>query len=370
MATSHIEPAKGMHVMNIHATPAAGALEVAVPDHPPVPAAKIGVLVVNLGTPTGTDYWSMRRYLGQFLSDRRVIEVPPLIWQPILNLAILSFRPQKSGHAYKAIWFEDTNESPLRRYTRAQAEGLAKTMGDIGRPIVIDWAMRYGEPSIDDRMEALRAQGCSRILVFALYPQYSASTSATAYDNAFRALAKMRWQPAVRTAPPYHDDPLYIDAIATSIERHLSATGFKPERLVASFHGLPQSYLEKGDPYHCHCAKTTRLLKARLAAGGHLAADDVVMTFQSRFGPQEWLKPYTEQTVRTLAKEGIRRIAIVTPGFSSDCVETLEEISIGVREAFFEDGGEAFEYIPCLNDSDLSIGLIDALVRRELQGWI
>jgi protoporphyrin/coproporphyrin ferrochelatase len=334
-------------------------------DHPPVRFGRIGVLLVNLGTPDATDYWSMRRYLKEFLSDRRVIETPRLIWWPILNLIILSKRPKSSGAAYEMIWNRERDESPLRTTTRSQAEKLAASIGGPQSPILVDWAMRYGNPSIGARMEALADSGCDRILVFPLYPQYSAATTATVNDKAFEALMKMRRQPAVRTVPAYHDDPVYIDALASSIKRHLSNLSFEPEVVIASFHGLPKEYFDKGDPYHCQSAKTARLLREALGYD----ETKLLLTFQSRFGRAEWLQPYTDKTVERLAREGIRRIAIVTPGFVADCVETLEEIAEQNKEFFLEHGGEQFAAIPCLNDSEEGMRVIEAVVARELSGW-
>lgn len=336
-------------------------------DHPRIETPKVGVLLINLGTPDGTDYWSMRRYLSEFLSDRRVIEAPSWLWQPILQGIILTIRPSKSGAAYASIWNEAADESPLRTYSRAQAEKLADWAGEAfaGR-VKVDWAMRYGNPPIAERLEGLRQAGCTRILLLALYPQYAASTTATAYDKAFDALKTMRWQPAVRTAPAYHDDPGYIDALAKSVEAHLAGLDFEPERVLASFHGLPKEYLIKGDPYHCQCAKTARLLRERLG----WPEDKLVLTFQSRFGPKEWLQPYTDETIRQLAGEGVKRIAVLSPGFSVDCLETLEEIAVEAKETFLENGGEKFSYIPCLNDSEAGLGVIQGLIRRELAGWV
>ncbi|HWJ73450.1 MAG TPA: ferrochelatase [Kaistia sp.] len=335
------------------------------PGHPPVARGRIGVLLVNLGTPDATDYWSMRRYLKEFLSDRRVIEVPKLIWWPILNLVILSFRPKKSGHAYASIWNKERNESPLRTITRAQAEKLAPRFADDER-ILVDWAMRYGTPSIPERLTAMKEAGCERILIAPLYPQYAASTTATVNDKAFEVLKAMRWQPAIRTLPPYHDDPVYIDALARSMEKSIAALDFEPELVLASFHGLPKEYLDKGDPYHCHCQKTARLLRDRLG----WAKDKLKLTFQSRFGRAEWLQPYTDVTVEALAKSGVKRLAVISPGFAADCVETLEEIAMQNGEIFHEHGGEHFAALPCLNDSEESIALFEHLVRRELAGWI
>jgi len=325
------------------------------------------VLLINLGTPDGTDYWSMRRYLSEFLSDTRVIEAPRWLWQPILQGIVLTVRPSKSGAAYRSIWREESNESPLRYFTREQGEKLAERAKALfGDRVLVDWAMRYGNPSIASKLEALTRAGCRRILLMALYPQYAASTTATAYDKAFDAVKSMRWQPALRTLPPYHDDPAYIEALAVSVEAQLAALPFQPEHVLASFHGLPKEYLEKGDPYHCHCIKTARLLKERLGwPDGRL-----IVTFQSRFGPKEWLQPYTDKTVERLAAEGVKRIAILSPGFSVDCIETLEEIAEQARESFLHGGGgQDFAYLPCLNASQPGMELLEQLMRRELKGW-
>ena len=335
-------------------------------DHPRVQAGKIGVLLVNLGTPDGTDYWSMRRYLKEFLSDRRVIETPRIIWWPILNGIILSTRPKKSGAAYASIWNTELDESPLRTITRSQSDKLSALAADIDERMVIDWAMRYGQPSIKDRLQALQQQGAERILIVPLYPQYSAATTGTVNDEVFRALMDMRWQPAVRTAPAYHDDPAYIDAIAASLTDGISQLDFEPEVVLASYHGLPQSYFRKGDPYHCHCMKTTRLVRETLGWSDTY----LKTTFQSRFGPEEWLQPYTDKTIEELAKSGTKRIAVITPGFASDCVETLEEIADEAGEIFHEAGGEHFAAIPCLNDSPGGMAVIKEIVLRELSGWI
>lgn len=332
--------------------------------HPPVRNGRIGVLLLNLGTPDATDYWSMRRYLHQFLSDRRVIEVPRLIWWPLLNLIILSTRPGRKGKDYAKIWNTARNEGPLKTITRAQAEKLAAALDD-GR-IVVDWAMRYANPSTDERIAHLQAEGCDRILLVPLYPQYAAATTATACDEAFRSLMKMRWQPAVRVAPPYHDEPAYVDAIAASVRASLARLDFVPEVLVATFHGMPQAYLEKGDPYYCHCQKSARLI--RQALGWPEASWRT--TFQSRFGNDPWLQPYTIEEVERLAKGGVKRLAMVAPGFSADCLETLEELDMENRGVFMEHGGEQFAYIPCLNDSDAGVQVIETVVRRELMGWI
>ena len=333
--------------------------------HPPIKHGKVGVLLVNLGTPDGTDYASMRRYLKEFLTDKRVIEWPKIAWYPILFGIVLNTRPGKVGKAYETIWNKERNESFLRTYTRSQAELMGKVLGDHP-DVIVDWAMRYGQPSIASRMEYLQKEGCERILVFPLYPQYAAATTATVNDKAFETLLKMRWQPALRTVPPYHDDPAYIDALAVSIEKHLATLDWEPERVLASFHGIPKSYFEKGDPYYCQCQKTARLLRDRLGwADGKL-----MVTFQSRFGPEEWLQPYTDKTVEKLAQEGVKRIAVLNPGFVSDCLETLEEIAEQAAESFVHNGGEKFAHIPCLNDTPEGMAVLEKVVRRELSGWV
>lgn len=335
------------------------------PDHPRLRFGRVGVLLVNLGTPEGTDYWPMRRYLSEFLSDRRVIEWPVAVWQPILQGIVLSTRPKKSGRLYESIWNRERNESPLRTFTRAQAEKLAAELA-AEETVTVDWAMRYGKPTIAERIAALQEAGCERVLAFPLYPQYSATTTATVNDKVFEALQAMRWQPALRTVPPYHDEPVYIDALAESIETALAGLDFEPERVIASYHGIPLSYFRKGDPYHCQCRKTSRLLQERLGwPEGRL-----LTTFQSRFGPEEWLQPYTDKTVERLAKEGVRHIAVINPGFVADCLETLEEIAVQNAEIFRHNGGENFFHIPCLNDSPAGMRVISTVVLRELQGWI
>ncbi len=333
-------------------------------DHPPVKFGKVGVLLVNLGTPDGTDYTSMRRYLKEFLMDRRVIEWSRLFWYPILFGIVLNRRPQKVGKAYEEIWNKDLNESYLRTYTRSQAEKMVERLKDLPN-VVVDWGMRYGQPSIASRIDALKAQGCEKIVLFPLYPQYAAATTATVNDKAFEALLKMRWQPALRTVPPYHDDPVYIDALAKSVEAHLATLDWQPDLLITSFHGIPQSYFKKGDPYHCQCMKTARLLRERL----NLPKDKLMVTFQSRFGPEEWLQPYTDKTMEALPGRGIKKVAIMNPGFVSDCLETLEEIAGEAGEIFHHHGGEKFTHIPCLNDSDEGMRVLENVVRRELSGW-
>ena len=337
-------------------------------DHPPVPARKTGVLIVNLGTPNGTDYWNMRRYLKEFLSDTRVIEAPKWLWQPILQLVILTTRPQKSGEAYASIWNTEKDESPLRTITRDQTDKVrARLEALYGDKVVVDYCMRYGDPSTGSKIQELHEQGCDRIVFFPLYPQYSATTTATANDQAYRQLMKMRWQPAFRTVPAYYDHPLYAKALAASVETAYAEMHARPDALVASYHGLPKEYLDKGDPYHCTCHKTTRLMKDALGWG---AEEEIVTTFQSRFGPKEWLQPYTVEKVAELAKAGKKHIAVMAPGFSADCVETLEEINEEIKEAFEEAGGERFDYIPCLNDDDAHIDMMEEILKVELTGWV
>jgi protoporphyrin/coproporphyrin ferrochelatase len=336
----------------------------ATPGHPGVAQRRTGVLLLNLGTPDATGYWPMRRYLKEFLSDRRVIEVNPVLWWFILNGIVLTRRPFASGEAYRLIWNKERDESPLRTITRSQSEKIAAQLSK-DPSIETDWAMRYGTPSVASRLEALQKKGCDRILLFPLYPQYSAATTATACDKAFDALKTMRWQPAIRVAPPYYDDPSYIGALASSIRESLAALDFEPEIVLASFHGLPKAYVEKGDPYYCHCVKTTRLLREALG----WAEQRLVLTFQSRFGRAEWLKPYTAQTIEELAKSGVKRIAVVTPGFAADCIETLEEMAIRGKETFLENGGEKYAALPCLNDSPAHIAALSEIIKRELSGW-
>lgn len=331
-------------------------------NHPPVPAPKVGVLLLNLGTPDATDYWSMRRYLGEFLWDKRVIETPRILWWLILNLIILSTRPQKSGAAYDKIWDKQANDSPLRLYSRSQAE---KLQARLGGQVIVDFAMRYGNPPMAERLRALKDKGCERIVLFPLYPQYSAPTTATANDKAFGVLKAMRWQPAIRTVPPYFQTEAYVSALANSVETGVAALDFEPDLVITSYHGMPQSYLEKGDPYHCHCLKTTRLVREKLG----WPAEKLMVTFQSRFGPAEWLKPYTDEMLMALPGKGINKIAVLSPSFSVDCLETLEELAITGREQFIGAGGTHFAYIPCLNDSEPGMDVIETVVRNELKGW-
>ncbi len=333
--------------------------------HPPLAQDRIGVLLLNLGTPEATGYWPMRRYLKEFLSDRRVIEVNPAVWWFVLNVIVLSRRPFTSGAAYRLIWNKARNESPLRTITRSQSEKIAALLSKDTR-IEVDWAMRYGNPAIKSRLEALQRAGCGRILLFPLYPQYSAATVATACDKVFDALKTMRWQPAIRVAPPYFGDPAYIEALAVSTRENLAALDFQPEIVLASFHGLPQDYFEKGDPYYCHCVETIRLLREALG----WPQEQLLLTFQSRFGSAEWLKPYTAETIEKLAKSGVKRLAVITPGFAADCVETLEEMGIRGAELFHKHGGENFAALPCLNDSEAGIAALFAILKRELGGWV
>lgn len=336
-------------------------------DHPPAKSGRIGVLLMNLGTPEGTTYWPMRRYLKEFLSDRRVIETPRLLWWPILNLIILTKRPSAKGRDYATIWNKELDEGPLKTITRSQAEKVTAHLKNIaGDKITVDWAMRYGKPEVRERIQALLDQGCDRILLVPLYPQYAAATTATACDKAFEALMRMRWQPTIRVSPPYHDDPVYIGAVVDSLKAELAKLAFEPEIIIASFHGVPKDYHLKGDPYHCQCQKTVRLMREALG----LPPERLLLTFQSRFGRAEWLQPYTDMTVKGLAEKGVKRLAVITPGFSADCLETLEEIAGENAEIFREHGGEHFAAIPCLNDSPEGMRVIEHIVRRELQGWI
>jgi ferrochelatase len=334
------------------------------PGHPVLPGRRIGVLLVNLGTPDATDYWSMRRYLKEFLSDPRVIEENRFKWWLVLNLIILTVRPGRKGRDYDKIWNKELNESPLKTTTRSQAEKLVALLPD--RVLLVDWAMRYGNPSIPSRLKAMQNQGCDRILVVPLYPQYAAATTATVCDKVFETLARMRWQPALRVAPAYYEERVYIEAISASLEQSLAGLTFKPDVIIASFHGMPESYLHNGDPYYCQCAKTARLLREKLRTD----ESKLMMTFQSRFGTAEWLKPYTDATVKALAEKGVKNLAVITPGFAADCLETLEEIAMENAEIFRHAGGENFAAIPCLNDSEGGMAVIRDIVLRELRGWI
>ncbi len=336
-------------------------------DHPALKPARVGVLLANLGTPDNYDYWSMRRYLNEFLSDRRVIDYSPWIWQPLLQLVILSKRPFSSGANYKEIWNHEAGESPLMTITKAQTEKIrAELATRYGDDVVVDFCMRYGNPSTQSKVREMLDQGCRKILFFPLYPQYAGATTATANDQFFRALMDEKWQPPVRTVPAYFEHPAYVEALAQSVERGYAALDHKPDLLVASYHGVPRRYLMEGDPYHCQCQKTTRLLRERLGWG----KDEVVTTFQSRFGPEEWLKPYTVDEVARLAEAGKKRIAVIAPAFSADCIETLEEINGEIRESFMHAGGESFTYIPCLNDDDAHVAALVSVVEDNLRGWI
>jgi ferrochelatase len=333
--------------------------------HPPVKSGKTGVLLVNLGTPEGTSYWPMRAYLKEFLSDRRVIETPRWLWWPILNLIVLTKRPGPKGRDYQTIWNKERDEGPLKTITRDQAAKLSTRLGDLDN-VVVDWAMRYGHPSIASKIDALHEAGCERLVVVPMYPQYAAATTATVGDKVFDKLKTMRWQPALRIAPPWHDDPTYITALAATMKTHLKTLKWKPDVILASFHGIPKSYFKKGDPYFCHCSKTARLLRDELG----LDETKLIMTFQSRFGPEEWLQPYTDKTVGALADAGVKNLAVVTPGFTADCLETIEEIGVENAEIFLHKGGENFTAIPCLNDSEPGMDVIEAVTRRELMGWV
>ena len=327
-------------------------------DHPSIKFGKTGVLIVNLGTPDSTSWLDIRKYLKEFLSDRRVIEVNPIIWQIILNLFILTFRPSKTAKAYKEIWMKKENISPLLYYTKKQAEKLSTYIKKENT--VIDFAMRYGNPSIKSKISKLHEQGCENLVILPLYPQYAAATTATVCDEVYRVLMKMRWQPSLKIIPHYESDSLYIDALVNSINKKISEINWKPDLIIASYHGIPKKYFDKGDPYHCYCHKTTRLISEKFNS------IEIKTTFQSRFGPQEWLKPYTDKTLENLPKEGKKNILTICPGFSSDCVETLEEILIQGKESFINSGGKNFDMIPCLNDSDDHILLLKSLIERSI----
>ena len=336
------------------------------PDAAPAPAGKIGVLLVNLGTPDAADAAAVRRYLKEFLTDPRVIENQGPLWDIVLNGIILRIRPRRKARDYAKIWNREKNESPLKTITRSQAEKLGRMLEPFGSHILVDWAMRYGNPSIAARLGELVAQGCERILILPLYPQYCAATTATVGDEVFRVLTRMRCQPAVRFAPPYYNDALYIDALASSSRAAVSGLGFEPDVILASFHGIPQAYVDKGDPYYVHCIETMRLLRGKLA----LDETKLLLTFQSRFGRAQWLEPATDQTVKQLAQKGVKNIAVITPGFSADCLETLEEIAVENAHIFKRHGGANFAAIPCLNDSPPGMQVIAQIVERELKGWL
>lgn len=333
-------------------------------DHPPIKAEKIGVLILNLGTPDATDYFSMRRYLSEFLSDQRVIDYPKWLWQPLLQGVILSTRPFRSGAAYRKIWNKDKNESPLKTYSHALTEKISSHFNP--QDVIFEWGMRYGNPSTESAIQSLVNQGCRKILFFTLYPQYSAPTMATAYDRCFDILKTLKWQPSVRTASPYYDDDAYITVLADSIVAHLQTQKVTPEVILTSFHGVPKRYLLEGDPYHCMCCKTSRLVREKMG----WSEDKWINTFQSRFGPAEWLQPYTDKTIEKLAHDGVKNIAIVSPAFAVDCIETLEELAMEGRDDFIAHGGETYTYIPCLNDTDAHVNYLCHRIKHELSGWV
>ncbi|NBT31444.1 MAG: ferrochelatase [Rhodobacteraceae bacterium] len=336
-------------------------------DHPAIKPRKIGILLANLGTPDSPDYWPMRRYLSEFLSDRRVVDYSPFFWQPLLQLIILSRRPFKSGANYRLIWNKEANESPLMTITKAQTAAIrAELESTNGAEVMVDFCMRYGNPSTKSKVREMVDAGCDRILFFPLYPHYAGPTSATANDQFFRALMEEKWQPVVRIVPPYFDEPAYIDALAQSVERAYASAKERPEILLCSYHGVPERYLREGDPYHCQCQKTTRLLRERLG----WSETEIITTFQSKFGPEEWLKPYTVEEVARRAEAGVKRLAVIAPAFSADCIETLEEIQGEICESFEHAGGEQFTYIPCLNDDAEHIAALSDVIRKNLAGWI
>jgi ferrochelatase len=327
-------------------------------NHPKVKFGKTGILIINLGTPDSTDWWSIRKYLKEFLSDRRVIEVNPIIWKIILNLFILTFRPSKTSHAYKKIWRKETNESPLLYYTKKQTLKLREKIGKEN--VLVNFAMRYGNPSIKSKLKELQEEGCENIIILPLYPQYAAATTATVCDEVYRSLMKMRWQPSLQIIPHYESEPLYIEALVKSIKKKIKEINWKPDLIVSSYHGIPKTYFEKGDPYHCYCQKTTRLIREKFNEV------EIQTSFQSRFGPQEWLTPYTDKTLEELPSKGVKNLLVICPGFASDCVETLEEISIQGRESFLEKGGKNFDLVPCLNDNPDHINLFEKLINKYL----
>ena len=327
-------------------------------NHPKVKFGKTGILLINLGTPDSTNWWDIRKYLKEFLSDRRVIEINPFLWQIILNLFILTFRPSKTAHAYKKIWRKDTNESPLLYFTRSQSQKLKERVGSEN--IIVDFAMRYGNPSIKSKLNLLKDAGCENIIILPLYPQYAAATTATVCDEVYRSLMNMRWQPSLQVIPHYESEPFYINSLIKSIEEKIKSINWKPDLILSSYHGIPKKYFDKGDPYHCYCHKTTRLIKEKFTL------IDIQTTFQSRFGPEEWLTPYTDKTLESLPSKGVKNLLVICPGFASDCVETLEEINIQGRESFIENGGKNFDMIPCLNDNSDHIKLFEKLVKKYI----
>ena len=327
-------------------------------EHPPIKFGKTGVLIINLGTPDSTSWLDIRKYLKEFLSDRRVIEVNPIIWQFILNVFILTFRPSKTAKAYKEIWMQDKNISPLLHYTQKQAEKLSNLMSE--KNLLIDYAMRYGNPSIRSKITSFHEMGCENLIILPLYPQYAAATTATVCDEVYRTLMKMRWQPSLKVVPHYESDPLYIEALVNSLNKKIKEINWKPDLILASYHGIPQKYFDKGDPYHCYCHKTTRLISERFTS------IEIKTTFQSRFGPEKWLQPYTDKTLENLPSEGKKNVLAICPGFSSDCVETLEEIQIQGKESFLDSGGENFDMVPCLNDNEDHIILLKSLIQKNI----
>ena len=327
-------------------------------NHPPIKFGKTGVLIVNLGTPDSTSWFDIRKYLKEFLSDRRVIEVPPVLWQIILNVFILNFRPSKTAKAYKKIWMKDENISPLLYYTREQAKKISSFFTEDN--IIVDFAMRYGNPSIKSKIMKLHNQGCENLVILPLYPQYAAATTATVCDEVYRTLMKIRWQPSLKIIPHYESDPLYIDALVNSLNKKIKEIDWKPDLILASYHGIPKKYFDKGDPYHCYCHKTTRLISEKFSS------IEIKTTFQSRFGPQKWLEPYTDKTLESLPSEGKKNVLTICPGFSSDCVETLEEILIEGKDSFLNSGGENFDMVPCLNDNDDHILLLKSLIQKSI----
>ena len=327
-------------------------------EHPPIKFGKTGALIVNLGTPDSTSWFDIRKYLKEFLSDRRVIEVNPLIWQLILNVFILNLRPSKTAKAYKEIWMKNENISPLLYYTQKQKDKISNLISSEN--LIVDFAMRYGNPSIKSKIDKLQQQGCENLIILPLYPQYAAATTATVCDEVYRSLMDMRWQPSLKIIPHYESDPLYIDALVNSINKKINEINWKPDLILASYHGIPKKYFDKGDPYHCYCHKTTRLISEKFDS------IEIKTTFQSRFGPQEWLQPYTDKTLENLPKEGKKNVLAICPGFSSDCVETLEEILIQGKESFINSGGENFDMIPCLNDNDDHIILLKSLIQKSI----
>ena len=343
------------------AKPAVSATSEAMPT-----TSGIGVLLVNLGTPDAAEPKAVRRYLQEFLTDRRVIEKDTLLWKLVLNGLILPIRSRRKARDYQKIWNREKNESPLKTITRSQAEKLAAILEPLGKHVTVDWAMRYASPSIASRLEALLARGCDRILVMPLYPQYAAPTTATVGDEVFRFLMRQRRQPALRIMPAYYDDPYYIEVLASSLKAELKALPFAPDVIVASYHGMPLDYVRNGDPYESQCVRTTQLLREQLK----LDDSKLILTYQSRFGRARWLEPYTIQTIKALARKGVKNLVVITPGFSADCLETLEEIAVENAHVFKRYGGENFAAIPCLNDSEAGMLMIWQLAMRELKGWV